>query len=326
MDYIISTRNKKRGKNRFGSEPGPARYLKVPGNQLPRPSHAISNARAWADEVQQQSLPGADPDANHPSGDVLIFIHGYNNDLSVVMWRHRKIRKGLEALGWKGAVVSFDWPSESSALNYLEDRQDARKTALMLVTHGIRLLTARQSNGCEVNVHLLAHSTGAFVIREAFDDADDHRGLAHHNWTVSQIAFIGADVAAKSMSKRDSKSSSIYRHCIRLTNYSNKYDKVLKLSNIKRVGVAPRVGRIGLPDDASDKAVDIDCSQYFKSITKPTSGNAFKGTWEHSWHIGNDVFFEDLYHTLRGDWDRHMIPTREQVSERRLKLKANDAE
>ena len=322
MDYIISTRNKITGQDAFGGEPGPARYLKVPGNQLPKPSHAMKTSRAWADEVMQCAMPGADATANHPHGDVLIFIHGYNNDLSLVMWRHRKLAKGLAKQGFDGTVVSFDWPSESSALNYLEDRQDARKTALLLVTHGINLLTARQSAGCEVNVHLLAHSTGAFVIREAFDDADDHKHLAHHNWTVSQIALIGADISAKSMSAGDSKSSSIYRHCIRLTNYTNKYDKVLKLSNIKRVGVAPRVGRTGLPSNAPGKAVDIDCSEYFDSINKPNSPNAFKGTWEHSWHIGNKSFFKDLYHTLRGDIDRHMIPGRVKVAQNQLKLKA----
>lgn len=178
-----------------------------------------------------------------------------------------------------------------------------------------------------MNVHLLAHSTGAFVIREAFDDADDHKSLARHNWTVSQIAFISADVSAKSMGEKDSKSSSLYRHCIRLTNYTNKFDKVLKLSNIKRVGVAPRVGRIGLPDDAPDKAVEVDCSDYFASLKEPPrSGNAFKGTWEHSWHIGNDVFFKDLYHVLRGDEDRHMIPTRERLVRNRLKLTAPETQ
>jgi esterase/lipase superfamily enzyme len=322
MDYVISTRNKMRKQNAFGGEPGPVRYLRVPRNQRPRPSHQVASERDWTGEVMRAALPGANPSADHPSGDVLIFIHGYNNDLSVVMWRHRRLRRGLEQLGYRGAVVSFDWPSESSALNYLEDRQDARKTALALVTHGIKPLTARQSNGCEVNVHLLAHSTGAFVIREAFDDADDHKYLAHHNWTVSQIAFIAADVSAKSMRASDSKSSSIYRHCIRLTNYSNRYDKVLKLSNIKRVGVAPRAGRVGLPGDAHSKAADVDCSDYFIGIDKPASANAFKGTWEHSWHIGNEVFFEDLYHTLCGDVDRHKIPTRLSLGHNQLQLKA----
>jgi esterase/lipase superfamily enzyme len=330
MDYIITTRRKKRDEDCFVGEPGPVRYLRVPDNvKLPKPSHSVEKdgeedkekVKEWINEVLKDCMPGADPSADHPHGDILIFIHGYNNNLKVVMWRHRRIREGLEKEGFNGTVISFDWPSESSALNYLEDRQDARLTALRLVTHGIRPLTARQKNGCEVNVHLLAHSTGAFVVREAFDDADDHKSLAHVNWTVSQIAFIGADVSSKSMSRHDSKSSSIYRHCIRLTNYTNKYDKVLKLSNIKRVGVAPRVGRVGLPDDASSKAVDIDCSDYFHRARKPSSQDDFKGTWEHSWHLSKKRFYEDLYHTLRGDVDRHMIPTRKTVSRNQLKLR-----
>ena len=145
------------------------------------------------------------------TGDILVFIHGYNNDQQVVLERHRQLKKDLKASGYKGAVISFDWPSASSTLNYLEDRSDAKKTALKLVDDCIKLFTITQQKGCELNVHLLAHSTGAYVIREAFDDADDRKSIASTNWSVSQIAFIGADVSSKSMAERDSKSVS-YTH------------------------------------------------------------------------------------------------------------------
>ena len=168
---------------------------------------------------------------------------------------------------------------------------------------------------------MIAHSTGAYVIREAFDDADDRPKIAAYNWTVSQIAFLSADVSSRSMCEFDSKSSSIYRHCVRLTNYSSRFDKVLKLSNVKRVGVAPRVGRIGLPDDASDKAVNIDCSDYFKTLKKDKA--EFNGTWEHSWHIGDPLFAKDLYLTLQGDIDRFAIPTRERDPNDGLVLSKN---
>jgi len=44
------------------------------------------------------------------------------------------------AEGWEGIVASFDWPSANSTLNYIEDRSDASKVALMLVNRGITLL------------------------------------------------------------------------------------------------------------------------------------------------------------------------------------------
>ena len=144
-------------------------------------------------------------------------------------------------------------------LNYLEDRHDAKQTALQLVTDGITLFAEEQGTDCTINVHLLGHSTGAYVIREAFDDADD-ASLANNSWLVSQIALIGGDVSSASLSDTTASAESLYRHCTRLTNYSNRHDAVLKLSNAKRVGMAPRVGRVGLPTDAPSKAVDIDCS------------------------------------------------------------------
>lgn len=309
-DYVISVRNVTKGE--FGSEPGPTRFLKVPGNQLPKPSHAIGRAQ-WVEEVTHAAQRGVDPVTGNPRGDILIFVHGYNNALPAVMWRQRRLRRDLRTTKFEGAVVAFDWPSNDIGINYLEDRSDARKTALRLVDDGIRLFAVTQSQGCDINVHLLAHSTGAYVVREAFDDADDRRGIASHSWSVSQIAFIGADVSSRSMSETDSKSSSLYRHCVRLTNYQNPFDSVLKLSNIKRIGVAPRVGRVGLPGTAPQKAVNVNCGPFFATLEEGESGDSHLGSWTHSWHIGNPRFAEDLTYTLHGDIDRAYIPTRRVV-------------
>lgn len=79
-------------------------------------------------------------------------------------------------------------------VDYLEDHHDAKQTALQLVTDGITLLSAEQGPDCTINVHLLGHSTGAYVIREACDDADDAQ-LLNSSWLVSQIALIGGDVS-----------------------------------------------------------------------------------------------------------------------------------
>lgn len=306
MDYMIVTRNVRKG--HFGSEPATTKYLRVPDDEnVPLPDHVERSKAQWVKEVLAGSQRGASPDVPDPDGDILIFVHGYNNSPEIVLRRQRRLSVDLRRLGFDGIVVGFDWPSASKALNYLEDRSDARQTALRLVRDGILLFAKQQANGCAVNVHLLAHSTGAFVIREAFDDADDHASIANISWSVSQVLFIGADVSRDSMSRTNSKSSSIYRHCVRLTNYSNPFDSVLKLSNIKRVGVAPRVGRVGLPVDIPDKAVNVNCGAYFRDLTERQDAI---GSWPHSWHIGDPVWTEDCLQTIRGDVDRRFIPTR----------------
>lgn len=310
-DYIVCVRNIK-GDGTFGNEPGETTFLKLPPTNLfSQPTDAILRS-TWVDEVILEASTGINEHTGKASGDILVLIHGYNNDQNIVIKRHRRLAQDLKAVGFSGVVISFDWPSASSPLNYLEDRDDAKDTARFLRDDCITLFSAQQVKGCEINVHLLAHSTGAYVVRQAFSEADEKSTLKNRPWSVSQIAFIGGDISSKSLSESDSKSISLYRHCVRLTNYQNPYDSVLKLSNVKRIGLSPRVGRIGLPVDANEQAVNVNCGNYFKSLDEDTlvSDVDYFGNFSHSWHIGNLTFTQDLYETIKGDLDRYVIPTR----------------
>ena len=82
----------------------------------------------------------------------LIYVHGYNNSLEEIRQRHELLQDDLTAEGWRGVVVSFDWPSGEETLNYLEDRADAAETAHYLVSSGIGLIIKGQARGCQ---HLL---------------------------------------------------------------------------------------------------------------------------------------------------------------------------
>lgn len=107
----------------------------------------------------------------------------------------------------------------------------------------------------------------------------------------------------------DVRTDSLFKHCIRLTNYFNPYDEVLSLSNMKRLELAPRVGRVGLPDESPNKAVDINCGDYYKDVS---AGLDVKlGVKSHAWYFYGHAFMEDLVYTLNGALDRAVIPTRE---------------
>lgn len=311
MDYLITARNVRRGE--FGDEPGPARFLRVPSNRNPTPDHRIAR-KDWVDAVMALGHTHQDPHTGEDCGDIVVFVHGYNTSPADVARRHRQLERDLPKAGFKGAIVSFDWPSDDRAINYLEDRSDAKLTALKLVDDCLSVLAAAQFRGCRINLHVVAHSMGAYVVREAFDDADDRPALAATSWNVSQLCFVGADVSAASMSAGGARSSSLYRHCNRLTNYQNPYDAVLKLSNVKRIGVAPRAGRRGLPQDHPAKAVNVDCGEHFRATY---AGQDDAG---HSWYFGDRTFLEDLAGTLAGDRDRRVIARRREDASGRLHL------
>jgi len=302
--YVISARNVKRGE--FEAEPGKIRYLKVPEKDPPKPSHEMA-AKEWIEEVRDLADGKADKHMAE-GGDVLVFVHGYNNDAQVIRDRQLQLGKDLTAEEWRGVVVSFDWPSDNSTLNYLEDRSDAAEVAQELVTRGIRPLAEGQANGCQTNIHLVGHSTGAYVIMEAFAQAEKDGKLFKLDWRIAQVAFIGGDVASASLAADSEWAAPMFRRIMRLTNYQNPYDYVLATSNAKRLGVAPRAGRVGLPSNAHSKTANVDCGEYFSKLDPKKQ--MFFGTFAHSWHIGNRVFARDLAMTIEGRIDRNAIPTR----------------
>jgi esterase/lipase superfamily enzyme len=243
-------------------------------------------------------------------------VHGYNNTTESVLNRTRMLSQTLQQAGWKGLVIAFDWPSDNSTLNYLEDRSDAADTALKLTKDALALMIDAQdpTSGaapCTLNIHLIGHSTGAYVIMEAFSQAEKKGDLFKRPWRMGQVAFIGGDVASDSLAEGSDWGAPMYRRIMRLTNYSSGFDQALAVSNAKRLGTAPRAGRTGLPSGVPQKAVNVDCSRYFS--TKDPKTSTYDGNFTHSWYIGDQVFALDLAMTLEGTIDREVIPTRERI-------------
>ena len=142
----------------------------MPANGSPTPQHEIT-LKKWLAAVLATFKRSLRTD--NLEGDLVFFVHGYNNTVANVAARHRLIEKGLAKAGQKCTIITFDWPSGDTPLGYLEDRHDAKETAFRLVQNGIRLFLKAQTKDCAVNIHVIAHSMGAYIVREAFDDADD---------------------------------------------------------------------------------------------------------------------------------------------------------
>ncbi|MBY6067993.1 alpha/beta fold hydrolase [Leisingera aquaemixtae] len=306
MDYFLSVRG--RDGSGYSNREGAVKFLAVPGGAGHLHRGQEVRRTEWLAGVQdasgcQRLADGTVLDKGH----ILIFVHGFNTDQFDMLERHRLIRRGLAAHGFPGAVVSYDWPSNGSVLGYASDRRDARRAAEELFFHGIRWLGRMQRADCAYNVHVLAHSMGCFLVREACDYADDDHETAQSGWLVSQMAFVAADISQKSMRAGNANSSSLYRRCARLTNYYSLYDETLSVSEVKRVGVSPRLGRIGLPSGHPRKAVNLSCGEYFKdNIANPGAA----ASWSHRWYFEASRFYEDLNHSLLGKIDRDAIPSR----------------
>lgn len=302
MSFVITTRRIESGV--FGHKQGNIKYLDVgAAKNVPDASDEIKSTDRWFKKVTAQALADGTDDCGH----VVVLVHGFNIDQSEMLKRHRKVEKGLRDQGFNGTFVSFDWPSDGSVAGYLSDRRDARWAASYLMDGAIREFSSRQQPDCRIDVSLIGHSMGCFVVREAFDFADGEHVVSQNNWTVSQVAFVAADISQSSMREGDSESRSLVRHLVRLTNYYNPFDDVLSLSSTKRVGASPRLGRIGLPGQISRKLVNVYCGKYYDE----NKGNfPISVSKSHSWYFDDNRFYEDLRHTLEGKLDRSVIPKR----------------
>ena len=327
MPIFVATTRGVDTQGQFIAEPGPTRFLVLSNNATDYdPNSRSETGENWRDLIAAAAKRPKPNVVSGMSGDVLIFVHGYNNTTAEILQRTSLLLSSLEAQGWKGVVVAFDWPSDNHTLNYLEDRHDASAVAGRLVQEVLPLLVQAQAEKdakdqpvCTINVHLLGHSTGAFVIMEAFSFAEKIGKNFKSDYRIGQVGFIGADVSANSLDNDCEWAGPMFRRISRLTNYSNGYDSVLAASSAKRLGVSPRAGRVGATAAKHAKVVNVDTAEYF--VTKDPKSSIFVGTFCHSWHIGDPLWALDFALTLEGQIDRHVIPTRTEIPKLQLKAK-----
>jgi hypothetical protein len=137
---------------------------------------------------------------------------------------------------------------------------------------------------------------------------------------ASQIALISGDVSSDTTAEGDADAESICRHCLGLTNYSNGYDEVLQISNIKSASNRERDWSGCRRQPHPVPSLSIAVNTYAASITPHAPGVAGITT-SHSWQFGNPVFTEDLAQTRNGNVDRSVIATRDVRAANRYVLK-----
>jgi hypothetical protein len=302
--YMITLR-----KQNGGDDPSPTpRFLQL-GDPGAAPTE-LTQTRWQAAVIS--TFPATPPDGPLGAapatrqGDIIFFVHGFNVDFQSACDAHHKMAGKLADQGFKGLFISFDWPSAGATFAYLSDREHARLAANALVTSGISLLRDAQVDGCTINLHVLAHSMGCFVVQQAF--VWSYQDIPP-DWRVGQIIMVAADVDYTVFSADNPSAKALGAHAGRLTAYCDRYDKALAVSNAKRLDLAPRMGRVGLPDDAPVSMCEVDCSALFDSVD-PDLGTHLDPVATHCFYFDQDVFWQDVVLTLAGGLDRDVIPTR----------------
>jgi esterase/lipase superfamily enzyme len=99
---------------------------------------------------------------------VLIFVHGYNNNFQESLYRMAQIDADA---GFNGIPVLFAWPSQGDFAGYGADKEAAANSR----DHLIELLTMVTSSSQVGEIMLVAHSMGCMVTAEALRELRSSR-------------------------------------------------------------------------------------------------------------------------------------------------------
>jgi esterase/lipase superfamily enzyme len=272
-------------------------------------------ATAMTDQAWLNAVLAQFPQKNGlPTGDLLLFVHGFNVGFASAVRDHLSYAAKLKAAGWTGHLVSYDWPSYGDPLKYYDDRSNARKSAEQLIDTAMTMFVRTLDPRCNLTVCVMAHSMGAFVVRRAFASAYQDKKVNAMAWQIAQLIFVAGDVAEASLSpSQDGKW--LDKYCARTTSYSNRWDGVLQISDLKNGDPTPRAGRVGLPDDAPASFVGVDTSDFYANLNLGLSA-AFNVATPHTYYFGQDQFWRDVTLTLGGGLDRNVFPTRQALAMR----------
>ncbi len=171
--------------------------------------------------------------------EVVLFVHGYNNNFASGLFRIAQMAHDYEA---RGLVGHFAWPSAGHPLGYVFDRESAVFSRDALETF-LRDLTAAGAD----RILLVGHSLGAYItmetlrqIRRSGDDAVLE--------ALSGVVLMSPDIDIEVFQSQARAVEPLPQPFVVVTSRG---DRALRLS-AGLTGRQNRLGNIGAPEDVAE--------------------------------------------------------------------------
>lgn len=247
------------------------------------------------------------------SSDTLIFIHGFNVSFMGALEAGADLAREVKVEGRALNVVVFSWPSDGAMvpyMSYYSDREDARASGPAVARAFLKLRTfltetLTKDNFCKRRLHILAHSMGAYVLRQGLQAiiAKDPKSLTR---LFDQILLASPDEDDDTF-EYDSKLKQLPNLGRQVTVYHNPHDRALLISGSTKAN-PDRLGSDGprLIDQLPKKVVVVDCRAI--AMVDPVA--------QHSYYIHSPVLSRDIALVMEGQ-EPEAIDTRTYVATRR---------
>jgi esterase/lipase superfamily enzyme len=207
------------------------------------------------------------------SNDVLLFVHGFNNDFTDAVVRAAQIAYGV---GFVGTVAAFDWTSRKAGIaGYVADDAAARASTIWFEDF-IGELATQQSLG---RLIIVAFSMGTLVASNVIRDMES-------KWPrllLGQVVYAASDIDSTEFVTQ--LASKVRDRAERLTLYASSNDYAIRASKALRLQ-RPRVGS-GPPSYIILEDIDyVDAS----GVDTDLIGHAYVAE--------NEKLLQDLYYVM----------------------------
>ena len=280
--FLISTRKRNSNKT-FGHK------------RLPKGEYEVYEIFKSSDgkDAEQRTLNAIPTDR-----DMLLLIHGFNNDFDQVTGAYLNFARKIRPVGFDGTVIGFTWASYGKWFQYFGDIEQVEFAAFGFLNF---LLAFRSLLG-EKKLHVNTHSIGAYLLIRALAAYSRIDAIAEPlpgRFIVDEVTFFAADVSNETLEPGEDGRIAV-GEMSRLTSYFSYKDPILGISQIVH-----RDGRLGLGGAERStrlprNAFQIDCSTLVES---------------HSAYRSTASVMSDLVEVLRGI-DSNEIEDRRRTGEK----------
>jgi pimeloyl-ACP methyl ester carboxylesterase len=233
---------------------------------------------------------------------ILVFVHGYGDGANKALERHKNVKANLMAFSPEFTLVTLDWPAGNA---YKTDKDNATKIAPKLLSDCLQPLINEFD---AKNIHLLAHSMGAYVTETAFQLSSDIK--------INHVLVAAADVDREHYMNGSDYLTKILGKCADLTAYWGMQDEALQES--ARINPYIPLGLRGYRDgDLAPQKQSLQCADYYNLYVKAQKpSDLLESIWSHVWYLvflpatpppsANDCF-ADMMEIIQG---KPTAPTR----------------
>ncbi|MDQ0467309.1 alpha/beta hydrolase [Labrys wisconsinensis] len=184
VSVLVATTRDRSTQDRYAFTDGRSRTLNYERYQISIPPTHVTGTIEWPDrppgdparnfvvtrsETLDRAAFDADLAARQPggkpaSGDVVVFVHGYNTNYQEAVFRVAQLTKDG---GFPGTMVAFAWPSRGTLTGYVADRESTTYSRDYLEQF---LDDVARAPGVK-RIHILAHSMGNWLAVETLRQA-----------------------------------------------------------------------------------------------------------------------------------------------------------